>query len=133
MNKLKESPVNVRIKLSGLWTAMLFVFAYVDIFSLYRPDFREDIAMDKIAGFDINQTFLFFTTLYILIPSLMVYLNLVMKPKISRIANIVLASFYALTIIAGAIGEWTYYVIGSIVELGLLTTIVATARNWPKQ
>ena len=34
--------VNVRIKIAALWTAMLFVFAYVDLFNLYRPDFRAD-------------------------------------------------------------------------------------------
>jgi hypothetical protein len=33
--KFEPSKVNVRIKISALWTAMLFVFAYVDIFSLY--------------------------------------------------------------------------------------------------
>jgi hypothetical protein len=34
----EPSNVNVRIKLSALWTSMLFVFAYVDLFSLYQPD-----------------------------------------------------------------------------------------------
>ena len=29
------SLVSVRIKLSALWTSMLFVFAYVDLFSLH--------------------------------------------------------------------------------------------------
>ena len=34
--KYEPSNVSVRTKISALWTAMLFVFAYVDIFSLYR-------------------------------------------------------------------------------------------------
>jgi hypothetical protein len=37
---LKAFSVNVRIKISALWTSMLFVFAYVDLFSLYRRDVR---------------------------------------------------------------------------------------------
>ena len=41
--KLDESKVNVTIKISALWAAMLFVFAYVDLFGLYRPDFRADL------------------------------------------------------------------------------------------
>ena len=28
----------MRIKISALWTAMLFVFAYVDIFGFHRAD-----------------------------------------------------------------------------------------------
>jgi hypothetical protein len=56
--KLEESSVNVRIKISALWASMLFVFAYVDLFSLYRPDFRAGIEAGEIAGFTIGQGFL---------------------------------------------------------------------------
>jgi hypothetical protein len=42
--------VNVRIKISALWTSMLFVFAYVDLFSLYRPDLRADLEAGESAG-----------------------------------------------------------------------------------
>ena len=37
---------------------MLFVFAYVDLFSLYRPDFRADLEAGEIGGFTVNQSFL---------------------------------------------------------------------------
>jgi hypothetical protein len=60
--KLQPSPVNVRVKISALWASMLFVFAYVDLFSLYRPDFRADIEAGEVAGFAVNQTFLLGTT-----------------------------------------------------------------------
>ena len=65
--------VNVRIKISALWTSMLFVFAYVDLFSLYRPDFRADLEAGEIGGFTVNQAFLVGTTVYVVIPSLMVF------------------------------------------------------------
>jgi hypothetical protein len=48
--KFEPSHVNVRIKISALWTSMLFVFAYVDLFTLYRPDFRADARLAKSAG-----------------------------------------------------------------------------------
>ena len=78
--ELDPSPVNVRIKISALWTAMLFVFAYIDIFSLYRPDFRADIEAGQIGGFTVNQSFLLGTTIYVVIPSLMVFAALVLRP-----------------------------------------------------
>ena len=31
---------------------------------------------------------------------------------------------YAVTIVAGAIGEWTYYVLGSAIEVALLAAVV---------
>jgi hypothetical protein len=125
--------VNVRIKISALWTSMLFVFAYVDIFSLYRPDVRADLEAGELAGFTVNQAFLLGTTAYVVIPSVMVFLGLVLRPRVNRIANIALGIVYALTIIAGAIGEWNYYILGSAIEVVLLATIVYYAWTWPNE
>lgn len=124
--------VNVKVKISALWTALLFVFAYVDIFSLYRPDFRADIEAGQIAGFTINETFLLGTTLYVAIPSLMVFGTLVFRPRLNRYVNIALSGIYALTIVAGAVGEWNYYMVGSAVEVALLMAIAFYAWSWPR-
>ena len=131
--KLEPFNVNVRIKISALWTSMLFLFAYVDLFSLYRPDFRADLEAGEISGFTINQSFLLGTTVYVLIPSLMVFVALILRPRVNRIANIALGIVYALTIIAGAIGEWSYYILGSAVEVALLAAVVYYAWTWPKE
>jgi hypothetical protein len=124
--------VNVRMKISALWASMLFVFAYVDLFSLYRRDFRADLEAGNVSGFTINQSFLFGTTVYVVVPSLMVFVALILRPRVDRIANIALAIVYALTIIASAIGEWSYYILGSAIEVALLAAIVYYAWTWPK-
>jgi hypothetical protein len=130
---LSSAPVNnVRIVISALWITVLFVFAYVDIFSLYRADFRGEIESGQISGFDINQSFLLATTLYIAVPSLMVVGSLLLPARISRTANIVLSLFYAVTITVGAIGEWGYYILGSIIEVFLLAAVVFYAWRWPR-
>jgi hypothetical protein len=124
--------VNVRIKISALWASMLFVFAYVDLFSRYRPDFRADIEAGQVAGFAVNQAFLLGTTAYVVIPSLMVFCVLVMRPRLNRILNIARAVLYAVSIVAATIGEWSYYVLGSIIESVLLAAVVFYAWTWPK-
>jgi hypothetical protein len=114
-----------------------FVFAYVDLFSLYRSDFRADLEAGEINGFTVNHSFLLGTTVYVVIPSLMVFCALILQPRINRIANIALGIVYAPTIIAGAIGEWNYYIIGSAIEVvhprpderSHLTTSNAPLRN----
>ena len=131
--KFESFNVNVRVKISALWASMLFVFAYVDLFSLYRRDFRADLEAGEVSGFKINQSFLLGTTVYVLIPSLMVFVAVVLRPRVNRIANIALAIAYALTIIAAAIGEWDYYILGSAVEVALLAAIVYYAWTWPKE
>jgi hypothetical protein len=131
--KFAPSNVDVRIKISALWTSMLFVFAYVDLFSLYRPDFRADLEAGEVGGFTVNQSFLLGTTAYVVIPSLMLFCALTLRPRVNRIANIVLSIVYALTIVAGAIGEWNYYILGSAIEVALLAAIVYYAWTWPKE
>jgi Family of unknown function (DUF6326) len=131
--KLEPSTVNVRIKISALWASMLFVFAYVDLFSLYRADFRADLEAGEVGGFTVNQSFLLGTTAYVVIPSLMVFCALILRPGVNRIANIALGIVYALTIIAGAIGEWNYYLLGSAIEVALLAALVYYAWTWPRE
>lgn len=131
--KLEPSIVNVRTKMSALWASMLFVFAYVDLFSLYRPDFRADLEAGEIGGFAVGQAFLVGTTAYVVIPSLMVFGCLVLRSRVNRILNVALSAVYALTIAAGAIGEWNYYVLGSAVEVALLAGVAYYAWTWPRE
>lgn len=124
--------VSARIKISALWTAMLIVFAYVDLFSLYRPDVRAAVEAGQISGFSIDQTFLLATTFYIVIPSLMLVATLVLRPRVNRILNTALSVAYAITVAAAAIGEWNYYVLGSAVEIALLGSVAYYAWTWPR-
>ena len=86
----------------------------------------------ELGRFTVDGPFLVATTAYVVIPSLMVFLALVVPPRANRIANITLSIGYALTISAGAIGEWGYYILGSAIEVALLAAIGYHARTWPK-
>jgi hypothetical protein len=131
----QDTKIDVKLVLSALWISMLIVFAYVDIFGFFRADNLRAALDGKVAtmGITIDQMFLVFTTVYILIPTLMVFLSLVLRPRVNRIVNIVVALVYAVSIIALCIGEeWVYYLLGSAVEVVLLVAIVRTAWTWPR-
>jgi len=129
----EPATVGVRVKLSGLWTAMLFVFAYVDLFSLYRADVRADLEAGEVGGFAVSQSFLLATTAYVVLPAVMVFGCLALPARLARIANLVLGVGYALTIVGGAVGDANrYYLFGSAVELALLAGVVFYAWSWPK-
>jgi hypothetical protein len=87
----EPSPVNVRVKISALWASMLFVFSYVDVFSLYRPEFRSDLDAGEVGGLTVDQTFLVGATAYVAVPTLMVFGTLVLSPRVNRLANIAFA------------------------------------------
>ena len=128
----RDSWISPRLKIAALWASMLFVFGYVDLFSLYRDDVRADIEAGQIAAFSIGQGFLLGVTLYVVLPSLMLFLSLVLPVRVARMTNVVLAAVYIPTIVASAVGEWNYFILGSAVEVALLVGIVYYAWTWPK-
>jgi hypothetical protein len=129
----QDTHVDVKLVLSALWIAMLFVFAYVDIFGFLRADvLKAALNGEVVAGFTVNQGFLTFTLIYILLPALMVVLSLLLKPRVNRLVNIVVSLAYLITIIGLCIGEtWVYYLLGSFIEVILLVAIARTAWKWP--
>src|SRR6476660_10311986 len=107
-----DSRVNPKVMLSGLWASTLFIFAYVDIFGFWRADVIKGALAGEVpgGGAAINQTFLTLTTLYILIPSLMVSFSLMVPTRFNRPTNLVVGTLYAVSVVALTIGEtWTYY------------------------
>ncbi len=130
----RDTPVDVKFVLSALWIAMLMVFAYVDIFGFYRADVLQ-AALDGTlgtTGLSVSQVSLTSALVYVLLPSLMVVLSLVVRPRVNRLLNIVLSLLYAVSIVASCVGEtWVYYLLGSAVEVILLVVIARTAWTWP--
>ena len=108
---------------------------YVDIFGFWRADVINGALAGTVPGpgFEINQTYLFLTTLYILIPSLMVIVSLVAPARINRPANVVVSLIYLASVVVSMIGEtWIYFILGSVIEAMLLLAIARAAWTWPR-
>jgi len=132
-SSLEDVRIGVRVKISALWIAMLFLFAYGDIFGFLRRGTIEDVIAGQISGFEITQTFVFAISVYIAIASAMVFLTLVLTPRLNRWVNIFLPILYIVSIAASAIGDdWAYFYFLSIVESALLLLIIWYAWRWPR-
>lgn len=59
----------------------------------------------QISGFSIGQGFLLGATAYIAVPSLLVFLSLVLPAQAARWAMMIFAVAYILTIMGGALGS----------------------------
>jgi Family of unknown function (DUF6326) len=133
-SQYQDTPVNVKLVLSALWIATLFVFAYFDLFAFFREDVLRAGLDGEMAGMAVTQGLLTAALLYILVPSLMVVLSLVLKPRVNRVTTVAVSLLYAVTVGASCIGEtWAYYFLGSAVEVVLLLAIARTAWKWPRQ
>ncbi|MFZ1383762.1 MAG: DUF6326 family protein [Propionicimonas sp.] len=135
MRALEDRPVNRKVVLSGLWVAMLFLYAYVDIFSFFRADVLNGALQGRVSVADvaIDQQFLVLATVYILIPALMVVASLLLPARLNRWVNIAVSAVYAASVVSLAVGDpWAYYVLGSVAEVVLLVAIAWLAWTWPR-
>ena len=124
--------LSLRVFLASLWVATIIAVAFVDLFSLYRSDVREQIESGTIFVFEIGPSFLLGVIIYVLIPTLMIPLSVILPRAPNRILNITVASLFAITVAGGAVGEWAYYVVASIVEIILLVSIIVVSARWSR-
>jgi Family of unknown function (DUF6326) len=131
---LEDVRVPVKLKLSALWAALMFLYAYGDVFAYFRPGFIEDVMAGEVSAFEIDQVFLLAISIYVAIPAVMVFLALMLRPGIGRWVNIVLGLVYAVTILLSTIGDdYVYYFFLSFLEVAIALLIVWCAWRWPEQ
>ena len=135
-NNLEDFKINVKFRLSALWTAVMFCYLYGDYFSLYVPN-QIDRFINGETRLD-SPIKLFAASLLMTIPSLMVFLSLVLKSKLSRWLNILFGTLYTAIMILIAIASmgpawWTFYVFLAMVESVITAVIVVVAWKWPRQ
>ncbi len=132
---LEDMKVNVKLKIAGLWASVLFLFIYVDYFGLFIPGVIRKIIEGEVAhtGIQVTQVFLLIVIILMMIPSLMIFLSLVLNAKVNRLTNIIVGIFNIVVVTAGLIGEsWAFYIFATVVEVVLLSLIVWYAWKWPK-
>ena len=84
--------------------------------------------------FPVTQAGLLIASLMMAVPAVMVFLSLILKPKVSRWANIILGVLYTVIGVANLIGEaWAYYIFFGIIEIVLTLLVVFYGWKWPKQ
>jgi Family of unknown function (DUF6326) len=132
--KLEDYKVSIRIKISALWTAIMFCYIYGDYFELYVPN-KVDSLLNGQNKLDSPYK-LFIATIILIIPALMIFLSLVLKPKLTKWLNIGVGIFFTLfTLLVGisSISEWNiFYVFLSFLESTLTTIVAIMAWKWTK-
>ena len=131
---LEDMKISVKVKLSALWVTLMLLYVYKDILSLFVPGAIEEIIAGFMGPFPATQAALLQATILMIIPAVMVFLSLTLKPNVNRWANIVLGVSYAAVNVFTLIGEtWAYYLLFGAVEIVLSLLIIRTAWKWPKQ
>jgi len=123
----------IRIKLSGLWTALMLTYLLGDVMRIFSGDFVAG-EMGEMGGFEITQEMYLGLAILMLIPVLMVFLTLTLPYKVNRWANIILAVFF---FVFNLIGLPTYPSLYDqfLIVVGLVFNLITVwyAWRWAKQ
>ena len=132
---LVDKKVNMKVKLALLWTALMFIYIYNDIFSMYQPGHVAELAEGHLEGVKFTQSLLLGAAALMAIPSFMVLMSMVLKARANRIVNIVVGIFHILILVGTQfVGEgetWLYWRLNELFQAIFLVLIIWSAWKWP--
>jgi len=132
--KLQDFNVHVKVKLASLWASLMFCYIYGDYFGLFQPGNLQSMLNGKMGPLgSTTQSVLLGTALLMAVPSLMIFLSIVMITKINRPVNIGLGLLYASIMAISMPGAWIFYIVLGVIEVALSLAIVWYAWRWPRE
>ncbi len=134
---LADYGINVKIKLAFLWTSLMFLYIYADYFRLMTPEKLENMMKLQTPMGPTSPELLVIFSVILIIPALMIFLSIFLKPKINKWLNILIAFIYAsisiLIIVSSINNEWqTFFVLFNLVEILIFAIILFQAWKWPR-
>jgi hypothetical protein len=134
---LEDVKIDVKVKLSALWVALVLLYIYADVRAFYEPGVIEQIILGEFEVGIQTSLAVWIGLITMTPPSVMVFLSLILRARANRWANIILGVFYtALTLITQfgiAMDTTANFLVSGIVEVVLTALIVWYAWKWPKQ
>lgn len=130
---LDDLKVHVRIKLSALWATLMFCYIYGDYFGLYVPGKLKGMLAGEGPFGPVSQNTLIATSIMLAVPGIMVFLSLVLPPKLTRWLNIILAAAYIAIMALTMPGAWSFYILLGAMEIAIGLLTIWYAWTWPKR
>ncbi|MCC7246355.1 MAG: hypothetical protein IT269_11800 [Saprospiraceae bacterium] len=131
----EDFKINTKILLSSLWASVTLCYLYGDYFELYVPQ--------KTSGLVSGQNLLdspaklMSAAVLLAIPSVMVALSIILKPRVNRVLNIIFGTMFTAIMVLIAVTSFTpwkaFYVFLALLESVLTSLIVWYAWKWPRQ
>jgi len=118
--------------LSKLWIFLTVNYIFCDVFSLYNSNFLNKLTTGQVDGIEFTEPFLLYFAIIMEIPMLMIVLSVLLKEKMNRIINMVVAVLMIIIQIGSLVTAKNslHYVFFSIIELITLLFIIYKAYTW---
>ena len=130
---LDELKVNTRIKLAALWASVMFCYIYADFFGLFSPGQLAAMNQGMIPPLGRSSDgVMIFVSAMMAIPSVMIFLSVVLPARPSRLLNIVVGTLYT-GIIGITMWSGAHFIFYGVIEIALTLTAVFLAWTWPRE
>jgi hypothetical protein len=130
---ISEQKVGTKVILMAAWAALMCLYIYCDIMSLFRPGQIGKMVGGKIGFMDVSQSSLFSASLLMAIPALMILMSAIAPARLCRILNLLAGAAYFLVNIGNLVGEtWAYYFLFGLLETGMVVFIFVLSLRWPR-
>jgi len=133
---LQDLKINIKLKLSALWVALMFCYVYGDFFTLFVPGRIQGLINGQSGAGKTTPAMLLIYAIMLSVPPLMIFLSLVLKPKVNRVANIFTGIFFTLVmilVVLTSLEKWmAFYIYLGILEIIITCLITIYAFKWPK-
>ena len=119
-------------QISTLWIVVMINMVFADILSFMFPGFLAQITTGAVDGVVITPMFLLLAAVFVEVGIAMIYLSRALRPRASRIANLVAVGVTILFVIGG--GSLTpHYIFFAGIEVIVLLYIGALAWGWREE
>lgn len=128
-----DRPVHVRVRLSAAWASLMFCYIYADYFGLFEAGKLGTMNRGIIEplGPATDATMLFVSAM-MAVPSLMIFVSVILPASAARWLNLLLAAVYAI-IIATIMRDSTVLFFFGVIEVALSVAIIWLAWRWPRE
>lgn len=132
MRRLEEYRAPTKLKLSALWTSLMFLYVYGDYFNMYSPGKLEKMAAGNVGPVNAaDETGMLAISMMMVVPALMIALSLLLPAVLSKWLNVLLGLGYAAILAVTLPGAPLFYLGYGAVEIPLSLLIAWIALAWP--
>jgi hypothetical protein len=134
--RLRDTAVDIKLKLAAVWASVTLCYLYCDYFELYQPGKLQSVLAGRMGPLgESSQGTLFGVSVLLSIPALMVFLSASLPANVNRFVNLLFGALFTLVMLVFLVapGVWLYYKYFAAVEIALTCGAMWLAWHWPRR
>jgi len=134
--QLRDSTLDIKVKLAAVWASVTLCYLYCDYFELYQAGKLQSMLAGRMGPLgESSQGVLLGASIVVSIPALMVFLSAVLPAGVNRVVNLLFGVLFTLIMLVFLLspGVWLYYKYYALLEVMLTFAAVWLAWRWPRQ